>query len=245
MADETSTVQNPSQPAAVGDSAAKATDATKATDSAALAKASAASEPAKAPEQKADAKPDAKAAPDPKTVETKADEAKPDAKADEKPAAPVVPEKYELAAPEGHEFNPAFVDALTPAFKNAQLTNETAQALVNGYLEYEAHQRTAQIDAWKSEVAADPKLGGLNAVKTTANIDRVTSWYSKVDAGESKSLQSILKASGLGEHPAFVRFINAIGVAMADDDTAGDALPTGSKANGAAKRSAAETLYGT
>jgi hypothetical protein len=181
-------------------------------------------------EAKAEAKPDvsdpAKAAPD---------------QAAEKPAAPAIPEKYELKAPEGQEFNPAFIDALTPTLKASGVTAEAAQALVDSYLKAEAQIRTAQIDAWKSEVSADAELGGANAIRTTANIDRTLSWFSKVNAPEAKTLQAALKSTGFGEFPALVRFMNAIGAAMADDDTAIE--PSVGARNGAAKRSHADVLY--
>ena len=215
MADTPSTVdQNSSQPTGTGETPLPAETPAPAVQPTEAVKAS---EPATAPDAAKDAPPD-------------------------KPAAPAIPEKYELKAPEGEQFNPAFVESISPTLKELGVTAEGAQKLVDGYLAVEAQIRAAQIDSWKAEIAGDSELGGANATRTTANIDRALSWFSKVNAEQAKTLQGALKNSGWGEYPAMVRFINAIGMALADDDT-GYEQPIAAR-SGAAKRSPQDVLYG-
>ena len=171
---------------------------------------------------KADA--DAKAAkPEPKvetelTPEQKAQAAKDAAKVD----PPVIPEAYELKV-EGVDLDPKAVEAATPIFKEAGLTQEQAQAVVSHYAKdvLPSVAQTVQQDtlkllgmdglgAWAAAIKTDKELGGADYEKNLTVI------AAGRDAVSSPELRAFLETSRIGNHPEIARLFFKVGKAIAE-----------------------------
>ncbi len=146
-------------------------------------------------------------------------------------------------------------DALgrTVAIARAQgLSSEHAQAfadLVNSEVAQSraallaAHQPggaawTKQLDAWKADTLADPSLGKTPSERTAA-VQRganVLKKYAEANPDDAEQMTAFLTDSGLGEHPAAVRFFNWLGKAAGERS-----LVLGNDTS--VQRSAAEIMY--
>lgn len=171
------------------------------------------------------------------------DPANPDpAKADA--AAKVIPEKYELKAPEGITLDAAVLDVFTPVFKELGLTQEQAQKLVDtqGALTAKAVEEAnkkmgddiaAETAAWAKACREDKEYGGAN-FETNAKIANQA--YS-VFAPEGSALRKELTQSGYANHPEFVRLFWTIGQKLGESTAPANGAPP------ASAKSAASTLY--
>ena len=148
-------------------------------------------------------------------TETKVEPKKEEAKAG-------APEKYEITAPadwkdKGYELDKDLIEKATPLFKELDLDNASAQKLVDFYAaksatDHEAATKAAndliktQSETWMKELKADPEIGGkLDAVKA-----RVGAMYSALPAPIVDAFKEQMEVTGIGNHPAFVRLINAV-----------------------------------
>lgn len=139
-------------------------------------------------------------------------------------AETAVPEKYDLTAPEGMEFDTEAFAAAEPVFREIGLTNEAAQKLMPVAGEFakrvgaaaitkHALDQAAQFNAtkaeWAKEAQADAELGGAN-------------WNDTVDVFAAKALDSLgfpkgaplreyLTETGLGNHPEMIRLLRRVG----------------------------------
>jgi len=137
-------------------------------------------------------------------------------------AAKVVPEKYELKMPEGMQVDTALLDAVTPIFKEAGITQEVAQKLADAYApviqkagqaQHEAAMAAfdKQIEDWGKETKA---MLGPDAVKEMAPAGRLIQTFAGKDA---PALRQLLNDTGLGNHPLMVKFLIAAGKANSQD----------------------------
>ena len=152
------------------------------------------------------------------------------AEKDKKPAAP---EKYEFAAPEGQELDANALSVFEPIAKELGLTQEQAQKLVDIYPQIQQQQAEAwskQIAEWGEQVKADKEIGGDKFEASVGLAQRA------LDQFGNPELREYLQASGLGNHPALVRFCAKVGKSMAEDSFV---VP-----NQGGQRSAADILYG-
>lgn len=169
--------------------------------------------------------------------------------ADEAKPAEGAPEKYEaFKAPEGFEFNEEKMASATELFKELNLSQDQAQKLVDTFgtelaaaIEepFKAYQEMR--DGWRKEIIADPKLGngkdGLSPT-TKAEIGRV------IDSGLGPELgpkfREAMDLTGAGDHPAFVRGIQA----LAKFITEGTPVKAGGPVAPATKKpTAAQSMY--
>ncbi|KFB89620.1 peptidase [Serratia grimesii] len=151
-------------------------------------------------------------------------------KKDDKPAAP---EKYEFAAPEGQELDANALSVFEPIAKELGLTQAQAQKLVDIYPQIQQQQAEAwskQIAEWGEQVKADKEIGGDKFNASVGAAQRA------LDQFGNPELREYLNASGLGNHPALVRFCAKVGKSMAEDSFV---VP-----NQGGQRSAADILYG-
>ena len=188
-----------------------------------------------------------------KSTDTKASDAKTeDAK---KPAEPgVVPEKYDLKAPEGYEIDPKMVEEFTPIAKELGLTNEQAQKLADVWNKHSIESAEAPYKAYeefrtkgRDEIVKDPALGdGKDNLKpeVRANISKV---YDAIgDAKLVEAFKADMDLTGSGDRPSFVRVMNAVGKLLSEGTLVRGAGPasTGQTASGnAAKPTPAQALY--
>lgn len=127
------------------------------------------------------------------------------------------PEKYELKV--GDTALPEDVMAkYEPLFREAGLTNEAAQKLVDARAEeLKAQDATAveklvaQHTEWLTATKSDAEIGGANLDTSVKHAQSAIARFG------SPELKSFLDLSGAGSHPELVRAFARIGKAMAED----------------------------
>jgi hypothetical protein len=132
------------------------------------------------------------------------------------------PAPLKLKLPEGMKADDALIKGFEPIARELKLDDAGAQKLVDLYagrqqqLAKEAAEAHAkQVDGWANEVKADKELGGDKFPETQQLVANVMTRFN--DPG----LVEVLNTSGLGNHPALVRFVARIGKAIADDSIKG------------------------
>lgn len=151
----------------------------------------------------------------------------------EKEKKPAAPEKYEFTPPEGQELDANALAVFEPIAKELGLSQEQAQKLVDIYPQIQRQQAEAwskQVADWGEQVKADKEIGGDKFNASVGAAQRA------LDQFGNPELREYLNASGLGNHPALVRFCAKVGKAMAEDTFV---VP-----NQGGQRSAADILYG-
>jgi hypothetical protein len=223
--------ENPIQPASAAAPAAPVAPAAPAVPAAPASAAPAAPAPAAAPSPILGADP---SAPDPAKA---ADPAK-----DPAAAAPVVPEKYELKAPEGLTLDATALDAFTPVFKELGLTQAQAQKLVDaqGALTAKAAEAAnkkmgddiaAETAAWAKASREDKEFGGANFEANAKIANQALAAFG------TEELKKELTTSGYANHPAFVRLFWQIGQKLGESTAPAHGNPP------ASAKSAASVLY--
>lgn len=147
------------------------------------------------------------------STDTKA-EVKDPLKPEAKPAGAL--EAYEFKLPEGLKLAEGSLEKITPIFKEAGLTQEVAQKLIDAHVEQiqalvkgpqEAYE-TLRTD-WRNEVVKDPKLGDGTDLKpeVKATLGRA------IDSIGGEAAAAFLKAmelTGAGDNPAVIRGLYAM-----------------------------------
>lgn len=185
------------------------------------------------------------------TARLAAEQAAADAAKPAVPAAPVVPEKYEYTLPDGLAADAAIVERTSAIARDLGLGNDAAQKLLEKGLASEK-EATAQRDAiiaswqkggaeyvkrdetWKAQALADKDLGGGDSAKFAVHIEKAQQALAKY----GPELKSYLDETGLGSHPAAIKFLSRVGAAMSEG-----AMVVGSIGKGSTPKSDAETLY--
>lgn len=150
---------------------------------------------------------------DPKST---TEQSKPTAEGD-KPATATagVPERYDFKAPDNYTLDAKLIDAVTPIFKEAGLSQETAQKLfdfhTNAMIEAAKAPATAvetMRNDWRTKTLADTEISkavngdktGIEAVKL--DIGRA---LTHLPAAEATALKAAMDLTGAGDHPAIVK----------------------------------------
>lgn len=156
----------------------------------------------------------------------------------EKPAEPVVPEKYEFALPEGFTLDEARASEFEAFARTNNLTNEAAnEALalavkhVEGLQEQQATAWREQVEAWGNEIRSDKDLGGDKLQASVSIAQKAIARFG------SPELVDFLESSGVGNHPALVKFCYQIGTRISEGG-----MITGAGA-GEGRRSTADVFY--
>ena len=140
-------------------------------------------------------------------------EQKTDDSTDEQKPADGAPEAYEaFTAPEGVVLADNVLEVAQQAFKDANLSQEKAQSLIDKLTPAIAQAQQEALDAaiqsqitdWVAAAKADEQIGGDKLAPALANANRV------VDTFGSPELRDMLISSGLGNHPAVIKFCDAI-----------------------------------
>lgn len=126
------------------------------------------------------------------------------------------PEKYEaFKFSEGREIPADMVEAFSKEAKELNLSQAKAQKLVtslkpsiSGYLQKEARRNA---DAWREASINDAEFGGENFKSSMAIAGKAYKEFA------SPALRKLVDASGLGNHPEFVRMFWKIGKSMSGD----------------------------
>lgn len=169
--------------------------------------------------------------PAPATTTLLGDEPKPgsdptppaDVKPDEpKPAEPPkpegAPEKYEFKAPEGKEYDPQVLESFSTAAKDANLSQEAAQKLIDSMAPALAQRQQAQVEAvhqdWLEASKNDSEFGGD---KLKENLVIAKKGYEFA----SPALRELMEKTHLGDHPEVVRLFIKIGKEISEDKFVG------------------------
>ncbi len=179
--------------------------------------------PAEAPEQSG-AQPQGDAAPAPAQGEQQNQAAQGDnageegKEGDEK--ASVVPEKYEFTAPEGFEgaLDTAALEQFEPVARELGLSQEQADKLVKLHadsIQQGAKQQrdsyAAQVETWQKELRSDPEFGGAKFDENLGYAQKAVKQF-----GGDAFIEA-LEATGMGNHPAFIKAFSQVGKSMSED----------------------------
>ena len=169
-----------------------------------------------------------------KTPEQKAAD---EAAAAEAAKAAGAPEKYEpFVAPEGTAIDATVLTQFEEAARELNLPQDKAQQLIDKMAPAMAQQQAAQMaqlsQDWQAAATADKEYGGDKLAENLAYATKA------VDTFASPELKTMLRDTGLGNHPELVRFMVRAGKAISEDKIVTGGAPA------SANRSAAEVLYG-
>lgn len=159
---------------------------------------------------------------------------KPDADPDKPADAPadpgetpahVVPEAYELTAPEGLTIDADLLAEATPIFKEAGLSNDQAQAILPAAksLMEKTQQATVQslIDGgnqqrkvWLDAAKADEQIGGN---KWDASLASSAKALDALGHPEGSDFRKALNETGFGNHPEMIRIFARLGEMVGED----------------------------
>ena len=135
------------------------------------------------------------------------------------------PEAYEVTAPEGMTLDKAALDMFDPVFRKLGLTNAGAQEVVNAAPGFVQHIRdqvaggvvsdvVAQRKAWADAAAADPEIGGARFEESKALAAKA---FDRLGLAPEGPFRTLLKESGLGNHPDMIRAMVKMGRAIGED----------------------------
>lgn len=129
------------------------------------------------------------------------------------------PDEYEdFTFPDGIEADEAAIKDFVPLAKELDLNQAQAQKLVD----YDSQRRLDEaqarqeawaetLEGWRSDAESDKEIGG-NAFN-----DNIVVAKAAIDEFGTDELKAALDATGVGNHPEFIRFAYRIGKAISDD----------------------------
>lgn len=126
--------------------------------------------------------------------------------------APQVPETYEFKMPDGMEMDAGLAEAAGPVFKELGLTQEQADQVTDMYakaMEQQVQEAedafNKQLDSWKQDLMKDQDFGGDNFDE---NAGKVFEFINEtVPADIKDDLMGMLGSTGVGNHPALVKYM--------------------------------------
>lgn len=157
-----------------------------------------------------------------------------------------VPETYEaFKVPEGVEMDEALLAEFAPLAKELGLTQDQAQKLVDLQTKMALGEDTArsemlnkalekQRNDWADQVKNDPEIGGAKFDATIATATKAVSTFFGDD------FRTLLNESGIGNHPALIKGLHKIGLAISEDKMV---LP-GTDATVTDDKRAADVMFG-
>lgn len=169
-------------------------------------------------------------------------EPKPDEGLAEAPP-PLTPDSYQFKLPDGVTPDEATLTSLKETLATSQVPAEVGQKLIDmhvaelnksaeAFAQGQAAAWTTTVDQWKSEVEADPELGGDKKPIVTAAIARALDEY-----GDPSTRQAF-DLTGVGWNPHVIKFIYRMAAALNE----GSPHPA-SGAMGKSNRTPGDILY--
>jgi hypothetical protein len=148
-----------------------------------------------------------------------------DPKPPETPKLVGAPEKYEFKAPEGKEYDPQVLESFSTAAKDANLSQEAAQKLIDSMAPALAQRQQAQVEeihkGWLEAAKTDAEFGGE---KLQENLGVAKKGY---DRFASPALRELMDKTHLGNHPEVIRMFIKIGKELSEDKfVSGSAVTT-------------------
>ena len=139
---------------------------------------------------------------------------------------------YDIKVPDDMPADEAVITEYKALAKELKLAPEAAQKVVDFNVKLEQQRREAfanQVKAWGEQVQADKELGTPEALATAKKA---------IDDLGSPELRDLLNSTGMGNHPAVVKFALAVGKAISEDR-----IVSGRNGGETAPRDAASVLY--
>lgn len=160
---------------------------------------------------------------------------------------PVVPEEYTFEAPDGGEVDTDLINALTPALKEAGLTQEQAGKLFSAYSEHlnartgvEDNEIQQAAQEWESQLKKDEEFGGE---KFDENVGQVREFIeATVPESIKADLFQVFRDTGIGSHPSLVKYLHHMAKTFPVSE---DAPIRGNGSNIATSKSTEQRMYGT
>jgi hypothetical protein len=147
-------------------------------------------------------------------------------------AKPQVKPAYAFVAPEGKAYDPNILTAFEASAKEANLTQEAAQKLLDTMSPKIAERQQEQVLAinkeWLETSKADKEYGG-DALDVNLGVAKKA-----LDKFGTPELAKLLGTTGLGNHPEIIRAFYRAGKAISEDTFVGGAAPAGKTTNAAA-----------
>lgn len=163
--------------------------------------------------------------------EGKAGEGKPDGS-----GTPEVPEKYELAAPEGIELEAAAVTEFSALAKDLKLSQADAQKLADVAVKWQQRQLEAHantVKGWVEQSKTDKDFGGDAFDKNLAVAQKA------IETFGTPGLKEMLNVTGFGNHPEVIRAFYNAGKAISE----GKFVASGSRSATPSTQNIAQSLY--
>lgn len=127
---------------------------------------------------------------------------------------------YEFEAPEGYEFDPDVLTAYSEVAKELDLTQKSAQKVLDKVGPALRAQHEAQVEKVRNEWAetsrADPEFGG-EKLDTNLTVAKTA-----LDKFGSDGLKQLLSDTGLGNNPEVIRLLFRIGNSISEDSVVSD-----------------------
>jgi hypothetical protein len=166
------------------------------------------------------------------------------------PAPEGAPEAYTFTAPEGKSYDKSFIDKATPVFKELNLTQASAQKLVDTYNDLAQSQADLAVKAvedmrrgWQADVTKE--FGGkVDEIK--ADVGRMYDTLFKDAPKDRDAFINAMNLTGAGDHPAIVKTMWKLSEAFREGQhvSGGGPSPHGQRQpNTAAAPSAAQAMY--
>lgn len=145
------------------------------------------------------------------------------------PTSSAVPEKYTFSAPDGSEYDPEIVDAFSGAAREAGLTQDAAQKLIEKMAPAIAARQVDQVQAihteWLNASSADKEFGGEKLAENLGVARKA------LDTFGTPELRTLLDETGLGNHPEVIRLMYRAGKAISEDTFVGGVSRVSGKPN--------------
>jgi hypothetical protein len=129
--------------------------------------------------------------------------------------APKAPEAYEFKAPEGRVFDSEVMASYSQVAKELNLSQESAQRLLDAVGPKMAERQMAMIEAtrngWADNSKSDREFGGEKLSENLGVAKKA------LDAFGTAELRTLLNETGLGNHPELIRFMFRAGKAISED----------------------------
>lgn len=156
-----------------------------------------------------------------------------------KPAG--APEKYTFTAPEGQTYDPQVLEEFSAAAKNANLTQDAAQKLIEKMAPAIAARQQAQIESiqktWADTSSADKEIGGEKFEENLAVARKALSTFA------TPEMRKLLGDTGLQHHPEVLRMLYRVGKAISEDGYVTNSAGPSTTVNYADFGSIANALY--
>jgi hypothetical protein len=153
-------------------------------------------------------------------------------------AVSAAPEKYEaFTMPEGMTADPKMVEAFSPVFKDAGLSQAGAQKIVDAYIANQNAQQAAHSnvgEAWRESVQNDPLIGGADHNAKLGVIARAIDGY--LSKHKDPELEQFRSDPVWQNHPGVARLVYYLA------NKGAEATAAGTMGGGAGKPTEAERL---